>query len=96
VLCPVWAPGDKTRAVRTTNERSAKTLDKAPRHNLVQNALFQHLEEITAKETRAENSDCGNGTPVDVVVNRKDGYVYYELKTGLSAQSCIRCGPGAI
>ncbi|WP_116807315.1 hypothetical protein [Steroidobacter cummioxidans] len=34
--------------------------------------------------------EYGNGTRVDVSVKDGDSYVYYEIKTGLSAQSCIR------
>lgn len=85
-----WAPGNKARVARTRYERSAQTVDKALRHNLVQDALFQHLEGIHGAENTSGELDCGNGTPVDVVVREKDRYIYFELKIGLSAQSCIR------
>jgi hypothetical protein len=31
-----------------------------------------------------------NGTYIDVAVREGNEYIYYEIKTGLSAQSCIR------
>jgi hypothetical protein len=85
-----WAPGNKARVARTTFERSAKTVDKALRHNLVQDALFRHLEEIHGEDNTSGEQDCGNGTPIDVAVRCGKGFIYYELKTGLSAQSCLR------
>ncbi|WP_116813448.1 DUF7662 domain-containing protein [Steroidobacter cummioxidans] len=86
----VWTPGNKARVARTTYERSAQTIDKALRHNLVQDALFKHLEEIHGKDDVSGEQEYGNGTRVDVSVKDGDSYVYYEIKTGLSAQSCIR------
>lgn len=86
----VWTPGNKARVARTKYERSAQTVDKALRHNILQEALFNHLEEIHGADNTSGEQDCGNGTPVDVAVQESSGYNYYELKTGLSAQSCIR------
>lgn len=86
----VWTPGNKARAPRTTYERSAQTVDKALRHNLIQSALFDHLEAIHGKDNTSGEQDYGKGTRVDVSVRTGESYVYYEIKTGLSAQSCIR------
>jgi hypothetical protein len=86
----VWKSGNKAKVSRTTYERSAQTVDKVLRHNLVQDALFRHLEKIHGEANTSGEQDCGNGTPVDVAVKEANGYTYYELKTGLSAQSCIR------
>ena len=86
----VWTPGNKARAARVTYERIAQTVDKALRHNFVQSELFNHLEEIHGEDNTSGEQDFGNGTLIDVAVKLPDGYIYYELKTGLSAQSCIR------
>jgi hypothetical protein len=86
----VWSPGNKARAPRTTYERSSATVDKSLRHNIVQAALFDHLESIHGPNNTSGEQDPGIGTSVDVAVKDGESYTYYELKTGLSAQSCIR------
>lgn len=85
-----WSPGNKARAARTKYERSASTVDKSLRHNILQDALYNHLEEIHGEGNTSGEQDCGNRTPVDVAVREGGTYTYYEIKTGLSAQSCIR------
>ena len=86
-----WTPGNKARAPRTAFTREAISVDKALRHNIVQAALFEHLQSIHGDNASGEQS-FANGIRVDVVTRDGDGtkYVYYELKTGLSARSCIR------
>jgi hypothetical protein len=91
-----WSPGNKARVARSSYERPAASVDKALRHNIVQAALFAHLEGIHGKGNTSGEQDSGNGTPVDVVVRDGKRYVYYELKTGLSAQSCIRDAIGQL
>jgi len=86
----IWSPGNKARAPRTTYERSAASVDKSLRHNIVQAALFKHLEGIHGLDDTSGEQRTGNGTSVDVAVKKGKSYTYYELKTGMSAQSCIR------
>jgi hypothetical protein len=86
----IWSPGNKARSVRTTYEKAALSVDKSLRHNVVQDALFKHLEKIHGKDNTSGEQGSGNGTSVDVAVRHGKSYTYYELKTGLSAQSCIR------
>lgn len=90
-----WTPGNKARAPRSMYERSALSVDKALRHNIVQAALFDHLQSIHGDNASGEQS-FGIGTRVDVAVRDGDQYVYYELKTGLSARSCIRDAIGQL
>jgi len=73
-----------------TYERSSATVDKSLRHNIVQAALFKHLEGIHGRENTSGEQSTGIGTSVDVAILEGESYTYYELKTGLSAQSCIR------
>ena len=93
-----WTPGNKARAPRTTYTREELSVDKALRHNVVQAALFEHLESIHGKNNASGEQSFGNGTRVDVAIRDGDGtkYVYYELKTGLSARSCIRDAIGQL
>jgi hypothetical protein len=92
-----WTPGNKARTPRTLYNREALTVDKALRHNQVQAALFEYLQSIHGANASGEQ-DFGNGTRVDVATRDGDGtkYVYYELKTGLSARSCIRDAIGQL
>jgi hypothetical protein len=57
---------------------------------VVQEALFKHLAKSHGMDNTSGEQTFGNGTLVDVAVKQDDGYVFYELKTGLSARSCIR------
>ncbi len=90
-----WTPGNKARAPRSMYDREALSVDKALRHNIVQAALFDHLQSIHGHNTSGEQ-DFGNGTRVDVAVRDGNHYIYYELKTGLSARSCIRDAIGQL
>jgi hypothetical protein len=92
----VFTPGNKNRVPRTAYTREAASVDKSLRHNIVQAALFEHLEGIHGADNTSGEQDPGNGTSVDVAVREGRGYTYYELKTGLSAQSCIRKAIGQL
>jgi len=85
----VWSPGNKARAKRAIFERSAQTVEKSLRHNAIQPALFDHLKSLYGESVSGEQATA-NGTYIDVAVRQGDVYTYYEIKTGLSAQSCIR------
>ncbi len=85
----IWLPGNKTRATKTTFERSAQTVEKSLRHNQIQSALFDHLESVHGGRVSGEQPTV-DGTYIDVAVHQDGEYTYYEIKTGLSAQSCIR------
>jgi hypothetical protein len=85
----VWSPGNKARVTGTTFERSALTVEKSLRHNQIQTALFEHLKSIYGDIVSGEQPTA-NRTFIDVAVLQGDEYTYYEIKTGLSAQSCIR------
>jgi hypothetical protein len=85
----VWSPGNKARVTGTTFERSAQTVEKSLRHNQIQPALFEHLKSIYGDSVSGEQSTADR-TFIDVAVLQGGEYTYYEIKTGLSAQSCIR------
>jgi len=85
----VWSPGNKARVAGTTFERLAQTVEKSLRHNQIQPALFEHLKSIYGDSVSGEQPTT-DGTFIDVAVRQGSEYTYYEIKTGLSAQSCIR------
>jgi hypothetical protein len=85
----VWSPGNKARMIATSFDRPAQTVEKSLRHNQLQAALFEHLKSIHGNGVSGEQITA-DGTYVDVAVCQGGEYTYYEIKTGLSAQSCIR------
>jgi hypothetical protein len=85
----VWSPGNKARVTGTTFERLAQTIEKSLRHNQIQPALFEHLKSIYGDSVSGEQPTA-DGTYIDAAVRQDGKYTYYEIKTGLSAQSCIR------
>jgi len=85
----IWSPGNKARATGAIFERSAQTVEKSLRHNQIQPALFGYLKSIYGDGVSGEQP-TSDGTYIDVAVRQGSDYIYYEIKTGLSAQSCIR------
>lgn len=86
----VWSPGNVPRVECTRIERTGESVDTALRHNILQAAFYEHLLAIHGNGNVSGEQDCGNGTPVDVAVRTGERFCYYEIKTGLSARSCIR------
>ena len=85
-----WSPGNTPRVVQASFERPERNIDAVLRHNKLQAALFTHLETVHGKGNVSGEQDCGNGTPIDIAVKNGRRYIFYEIKTGLSARSCIR------
>ena len=85
-----WTPGNNARVSRARFEREERNIERVLRHNELQAALFAHLCDIHGNEQVSGEQDCGIGKFVDVAVHDGDDYVYYEIKTGYSPQSCIR------
>ncbi len=85
-----WTPGNSARVSRARFEREERNVERVLRHNELQAALFAHLCDIHGNEQVSGEQDCGIGKFVDVAVRDGDEYVYYEIKTGYSPQSCIR------
>lgn len=92
----VFTPGNKARAPRTKYTRNEFEVDKELRHNVLQAALFTHLEKLHGADNVSGEQDCGNGTPIDVCMTNGKDYVYYELKTASTPQGCIRQAIGQL
>lgn len=74
---------------------SKDLVDVSVRHSLIQFALEKELKiEYGSKNVGLENY-C-NGNRVDIVCKSKNGYIFYEIKTGSTARSCIRQAIGQL
>jgi hypothetical protein len=58
-------------------------------HNKIKNIIFDQLFKKFGDKIGTEN-DTGFGTKIDIVKEEKNGYTYYEIKTGHSLKLCIR------
>ncbi len=85
-----WLPGNKPRAAGFSYNRPEENIDVAQRHNTLQEALFPHLEGMHGRDNVSGEQGRGDGTFIDVAVKKDSRYTYYEVRTGLSARSCIR------
>ena len=85
-----WSPGNSARVSRARFERPERNIERVLRHNELQAALYSHLCDIHGEENVSGEQDCGIGKFVDVAVRNGGEYVYHEIKTGYSPQSCIR------
>ena len=85
-----WRSGKSARVSRAMVELKARKIQAVLRHNELQDALHDHLCDMHGGENVCSELDCGLGKPVDVAVRKGGDYVYYEIKTGFSAQSCLR------
>jgi len=85
-----WSPGNNPRVVRANFERPEQDIGAVLRHNKLQAALFTYLESVHGEKNVSGEQDCGNGTHIDIAVKNGSRCIYYEIKTGLSARSCIR------
>ena len=85
-----WRSGNTARISRASVELQQRKIDSVLRHNELQDALYSHLRDMHGDGNVAGELDCGIRKFVDIAVRNRGNYVYYEIKTGLSAQSCIR------
>jgi hypothetical protein len=91
-----WVPGRTKKRSRTTMSTAARVLDKDLRHNDIQDALGAYLEDKHGKKCVRDECPTGNGTKIDIVVKKGERRVYYEIKVGANAQSCIRQALGQL
>jgi len=91
-----FVSGCKVKKLKTTATRKSDPVDVSLRHNALQLALYKTLcKEYGAKNVGTELS-TGNGTRVDVVVQRPKGFWFYEIKTYDSSRACIREARGQL
>jgi len=85
-----FVPGCSVKAANTTASLPERTLDIQLRHNEMQRALFDRLAKEFGAEHVGTETPNGSGARIDVVLQRRTGYWFYEIKTSLSARGCIR------
>ena len=90
-----FSPGNKARVVDITINRTAQTIEKKHQHNILQAALYRHLDSIHTDDVSGEQKTV-DGTCIDIAVREGDALTYYEIKTALSARECIRQALGQL
>src|SRR5690606_30728380 len=66
------------------------------RHSILQEKLYNHLI-LSFGEDNVGLENKINGNRIDIVVRlNEDHYIFYEIKTGSSAKSCVRQGLGQL
>lgn len=73
-----------------------KEIDITARHSFLQDKLYQNLVQLFGEDHVGLENNI-NGNRIDIVVKITDKeYIFYEIKTGSSARSCIRQGLGQL
>lgn len=85
-----FKPGYSKKVATAKVTLSEKELDLDLRHNLLQEALYQQLTSKYGLYTVRTEQPSGVGTQIDVVVNMKGEYWFYEIKTALTPRACLR------
>jgi hypothetical protein len=65
------------------------------RHSIIQASLYKILCEQYGEDNVGLENNI-NGGKIDVVVKDNGGYIFYEIKTGNNAESCIRQALGQL
>jgi len=73
-----------SRATRATN----KLVDK--KHVRIQNCIYEELSLKYGKDNVGTEVNSGYGTPIDIVLKQKEGFVFYEIKTDKTIKKSIR------
>lgn len=84
-----FKPGCSVKPVRTTGSLQERELDITLRHNELQRALHDYLVSLYGAAEVGTELYSADGH-VDVVLRRSQRFWFYEIKTAMSAQACIR------
>ena len=84
-----FKPGCSVKPVRTKGSLQEQELDITLRHNELQRALYDYLVSLYGAGEVGTELYSADGK-VDVVLHRSEKFWFYEIKTALSAQACIR------
>jgi len=86
----LFVAGHRPRAAATRALKNVGVVDVALRHNVLQEQLHRELSNEFGFGTVRTEYVTALKTRIDTVVQRTSGKIYYEIKTGSSARSCIR------
>lgn len=65
-------------------------------HNEMQTMIFSLLEKQYKKKNVGTEIDLGYSTKVDIAVKQKNSFIFYEIKTSLTAKAAIREAIGQV
>jgi hypothetical protein len=84
-----FKPGCSVKPVRTKGSLQEQELDITLRHNELQRALYDYLVSLYGAGKVGTELYSADGK-VDVVLHHSEKFWFYEIKTAMSAQACIR------
>lgn len=91
-----FRPGCRTKKRSVIVQQCNEQIDRELRHNKLQERLYKRLTKQFGMGKVGTEIQGKNGTSIDVVVQHKSGYWFYEIKTAESARECIREALGQI
>ncbi len=91
-----FRPGCRTKKRSTIVRQCKGQIERDLRHNALQKALHWRLAKEFGKAAVGTEIQGKNGTSIDLVVQHKRAYWFYEIKTAPSARACIREALGQI
>jgi hypothetical protein len=91
-----FRPGCRTKKRSAIVRKSQEQIQRDLRHNELQKVLYWRLARRYGPENVGTEIHGKNGTSIDLVVQRKHAYWFYEIKTSDSARTCIREALGQI
>jgi hypothetical protein len=91
-----FRPGCRTKKRSAIVRQSREQVERDLRHNELQKTLYRRLARQFGRDKVGTEIQGKNGTSIDLVVQRRRGYWFYEIKTADSARACIREALGQI
>jgi hypothetical protein len=85
-----FIPGCSIKSKWSQATQTEKTIDINLLHNFLQERLFQKLANEYGEERVGTEIPSGTDGRIDAVVRFDEEYWFYEIKTALTARSCIR------
>lgn len=92
----VFRPGCSVKASSAAATQVQRQLNIALRHNELQWALHSRLFSQHGKDNVGTERPSGVGKRIDVVVQRDNGYWFYEIKVADSPRVCLREAVGQL
>jgi hypothetical protein len=86
----VFRSGKKSHMLKTKASYAQRELDVELRHTSLQDALQRELERRYGVHNVRREVPAGLGNWIDLVVRRRGGYWFYDIKTLPSPRACIR------
>jgi hypothetical protein len=85
-----FQPGLRAKKRKAILDQSHEQVERDLRHNELQKALYRRLARKFGKQNVGTENWGVNGTRIDLVVRRKPGYWFYQIKTADTVRACLR------